>query len=149
MQPWDAPTKRLVVAAGGLSLAAGLLHLLVTPEHFEEWWGYGLFFAVTFAAQATNGLLLLWEASSRRERPLWWPRAWTAMLWVGIVGNVLLVGLWAYTRFVGVPAGPMAGEKEEMALLDLLTKVVEVSLVVALAGLVRFGQGEEVLGVSA
>ena len=29
-------------AATALSLIAGLVHLWVTPEHFEEWWGYGV-----------------------------------------------------------------------------------------------------------
>ena len=34
-----------------LSLIAGLIHLLVMPEHFEEWWGYGTFFLVAAVAQ--------------------------------------------------------------------------------------------------
>src|SRR5215212_4862247 len=31
-------------AAAALSLLAALVHLWVTAEHFEEWWGYGAFF---------------------------------------------------------------------------------------------------------
>jgi membrane protein YdbS with pleckstrin-like domain len=30
---WD------LYAAAALSLFAALIHLWVTPEHFEEWWG--------------------------------------------------------------------------------------------------------------
>jgi hypothetical protein len=108
--PWDSSTRRLVLAAGALSLVAGLLHLVVAPEHFAEWIGYGLFFVACFVAQGANGLLLLWEGNSGRVRPAWWPRAYRAMLVVGIVGNLLLIGLWAYTRSVGVPLGPAAGE---------------------------------------
>ena len=42
---------RTLYAAATLSLLAGLIHLWVTPEHFEEWWGYGVFFLVAAAAQ--------------------------------------------------------------------------------------------------
>ncbi len=140
---WDAPTRRLVLVAGSLSAIAGLLHLAVAPEHFEEWWGYGAFFVVCFVAQAANGAILLWEGYSPRPRPAWWPSGWRFMLACGLVGNVLLLALWAYTRFVGVPAGPMAGEKEEIGLMDLFTKTVELGLVVALLGLVRYGPRTE------
>ena len=43
--------ERTLYAAAALSLLAGLIHLWVTPEHFEEWWGYGDFFLVAGAAQ--------------------------------------------------------------------------------------------------
>jgi hypothetical protein len=43
--------ERTLYAAAALSLLAGLLHLWVTPEHFEQWWGYGAFFVVAAAAQ--------------------------------------------------------------------------------------------------
>ncbi len=36
--------SQVLYAAAGLSVAAALLHFWVTPEHFEEWWGYGAFF---------------------------------------------------------------------------------------------------------
>jgi hypothetical protein len=40
-----------ILYAAALSLVAGLVHLGVAPEHFEEWWGYGVFFLVASAAQ--------------------------------------------------------------------------------------------------
>jgi len=43
---------RVLYAAAALSLLAALIHLWVTPEHLEEWWGYGAFFLVTALAQA-------------------------------------------------------------------------------------------------
>ena len=39
-------SKSWLYAAAGLSVLAVLLHLLVMPEHFDEWLGYGLFFLV-------------------------------------------------------------------------------------------------------
>jgi hypothetical protein len=48
-------TSRLVTPPGtilypiaGFSLVAALIHLWVIPEHFEEWWGYVLFFRLIF-----------------------------------------------------------------------------------------------------
>jgi hypothetical protein len=46
----DRPTGVLYTVAA-LSLIAGLIHLWVVPEHFEEWWGYGVFFLVAALAQ--------------------------------------------------------------------------------------------------
>src|SRR5918911_173768 len=37
-------------------LGAGVVHLLVAPEHFQEWWGYGCFFLVLATFQTLYGL---------------------------------------------------------------------------------------------
>jgi hypothetical protein len=44
-QVTDRP-KGVLYTVAALSLLAGLIHLWVMPEHFEEWWGYGTFFLV-------------------------------------------------------------------------------------------------------
>jgi hypothetical protein len=60
-----------------LSLIAGLIHLWVMPEHFEEWWGYGTFFLVpaTVAVQSRVwvqdghvGKLLSWRMHRHARR---------------------------------------------------------------------------------
>ena len=40
-------------------LGAGAVHLLVAPEHFQEWWGYGCFFLVLATFQTLYKLLRL------------------------------------------------------------------------------------------
>ena len=58
-----APVRPLGVlyAAAALSLLAALIHLWVTPEHFEEWWGYGAFFLAAALAQALYApLVVVW-----------------------------------------------------------------------------------------
>src|ERR687884_675196 len=58
-----AGRERTLYAAAALSLLAGLIHLWVTPEHFEEWWGYGAFFLVAGAAPILYvPTVLLWPA---------------------------------------------------------------------------------------
>jgi uncharacterized membrane protein YraQ (UPF0718 family) len=52
-------SKSVLYPVAALSLIAGLIHVWVTPEHFEEWWGYGTFFLVAAAAQVVYVPLLL------------------------------------------------------------------------------------------
>ncbi len=78
-----------------LLLAAAILHLWEVDRHGRVWWGYGAFFVVIVVGQAVYSLLLPRLAEVR------------TFLVVGVVGNVALLGLWAWTRLVdGVPIGP-------------------------------------------
>lgn len=114
------PTKTLAFTAAGFSLLAALLHFYVTPEHFEEWWGYGAFFLVAAIAQALYAPLLI-------LRPA------TPLLIAGIAGNVAIVVLYIVTRTAGVPLfGPMAGDVEEFGLMDLTATGAELALIVLL-----------------
>jgi hypothetical protein len=120
--------------AGLLSLLGGLIHLGASPGHFAEWWGYGLFFLAAAAAQAVYGLLL-WTQGI--EGYGGWPAWRRRVYWAGIVGNLLLVGVWLVTRTVGVPVGPGAGEVEPFGVLDLSSKAVELATAAVLASLLR------------
>ena len=90
--------ERTLYAAAALSLLAGLIHLWVTPEHFEEWWGYGVFFLVAAAAQILYVPIVLLLPTR-------------IILLGGIAGNLAIVVLYLLTRTVGIPLfGPEAGE---------------------------------------
>ena len=117
--------QRLLSSAALFSLLAAVIHVWVMPEHFEEWWGYGLFFLVAAAAQALYADILL--------------RAPTAtVLRVGIVGNLAIIALWVVTRTIGIPVfGPHAGEIEDISAIDIASKLVEVLLVILLGVLLR------------
>jgi hypothetical protein len=92
----DRP-KGVLYTVATLSLLAALIHLWVTPEHFQEWWGYGAFFLVAAAAQVVYVPLLLR-----------WPNQ--TVLLLGIAGNSAVLLLYLFTRVVGVPLfGPEAG----------------------------------------
>ena len=110
-------SKLWLYAAAGLSVLAGLLHLIVMPEHFDEWLGYGLFFLVLALAQLVYSVLLLRRPSSR------------TVLVAGIVGNALIIGLWAVTRTVGIPLGPASGEVEAIGVVDTVSKLAELALI--------------------
>ncbi|MFO1532083.1 MAG: hypothetical protein ABR562_00045 [Thermoplasmatota archaeon] len=107
-----------VVAAGA--------HGFLAPEHFAEWWGYGLFFIFASALQAVWGLALLTNAINPKDSGPRWRRLKTGFLVLGILGNVTTIVLYVVTRTVGIPlAGPQAGVVEEVAVVDIFTKVVE------------------------
>jgi hypothetical protein len=114
--------ERMLYSAAALSFVAEAIHLWVAPEHYLEWLGYGVFFLVVAVFQGVLGAALLFRA-----------RRWIFLL--GALGNLAIVVLWAYTRTVAVPLGPMAGETEELGALDLACTSTEVVLVMLLAAL--------------
>ncbi len=114
-------SKRWLYGAAVLSFVAGLIHLVVGPEHFEEWLGYGLFFAVATVAQVMYALLIV----------AWKPTR--SLLLVGIIGNGLIIGLYLVTRTLGIPFfGPHAGDVEPVGVLDTISKIVELGLIACL-----------------
>jgi hypothetical protein len=113
-------------AVTALSLLAALIHLWVVPEHMEEWWGYGAFFAICAGAQGLYALALL----RRPGRPL---------LLLGVAGNLSILILWLVTRTTGIPLGPHAGEAEAVGALDLACTLAEVGIVVGLGVMVMRG----------
>ncbi len=113
-------SQLLLSTAALLSVAAAVIHVWVMPEHFEEWWGYGMFFLVAALTQALYAIVLL-----RTPTP--------TLLRVGIIGNVAIVALWVVTRTIGIPIfGPHAGEIEAIGAIDVASKLVEVLLIVVL-----------------
>jgi len=118
-QATDRP-KTVLYTVASLSLLAALIHLWVMPEHFQEWWGYGMFFLVATIAQVVYIPLLLR-----------WPNRSVFLL--GIAGNSAIVLLFLFTRVVGVPLfGPEAGEVEGVGIIDVCATSSEVAIVVAL-----------------
>jgi hypothetical protein len=110
-----AATLLPLVALAGAG-AAGV-HFVVMPEHFEEATIYGLFFLFAATSQLLYSAWLL-------IRPT------RALLAVGAVGNIVIVGLWLVTRLIGIPLGPGAGEIEEFGGLDLLATGFELTVVI-------------------
>lgn len=110
-------------AVSVLSLLAAVIHLWVTPEHFEEWWGYGIFFLAAAVAQGLYAPIMLW-------------RPGRTLLLAGLAGNLAIVILWLATRTTGIPLfGPHAGEIEEAGVLDFACTLAEVGIVI-LSGMV-------------
>ena len=144
-QPVGPVTLRAVVvtACALLSIGAAVIHFAVLGEHWQEWWGYGLFFAVAAWLQ------LAWAAVVvARPSP--------TLLVVGAVGSFAIAVLWLVTRTGGVPAGPAFGETESAAFADVLASVFEVllglgafAMVAARATRLTLGRGVGAVAIAA
>lgn len=114
-----------LVRATVLAVSLGLIHMLATPLYFDQWLGYGVFFFTAAVLQVMFSMALAVSPPNR------------ALLWIGIAGNVSIIALWAVTRTLGVPFGPMAGEVLPIGLLDGLAQILEVTQIVHLAVLLN------------
>ena len=129
--------SRLTWYAAGLSVAASILHGLVAPQHFTEWWGYGAFFVVAALAQMGFATLLLiapWRYDAtgglRADGDGGALRLYRLYLLLGVAGNAAIVVMYVVTRTVGIPIlGPEAGEVEPVGPIDVVSKTIEVVLI--------------------
>ena len=99
------PAGVVLVAAALCTSGAAAIHFAVTNAHFNEWWGFGVFFFLAGWVQ------LLWAAISVRVSS-------RGLLAIGLVGNASVVLLWLVTRTVGIPFGPDPGEVEALGWAD-------------------------------
>lgn len=125
-EPEHAPFElsmpaRVVLAV--LSAGAGVIHLVMMPSHWGEWTAEG----VGFAAAGWFGLVVALAVLTRPSRGL---------LVTAIVGNLVLIGLWAVSRIWGFPVGPHEGHAESVAFLDVSCVLLEAAFVVAAGVLV-------------
>jgi len=109
--------------AGLLSVAAGYIHVLYVPSHWQDWWAYGAFFLATGIFQTIYAVVVVR-----------WPTAMVAM--AGIVSNLAIVGMYFWSRTIGIPMGPHVHVKERVGTVDLATTAAEIVLVGALLLLV-------------
>src|SRR5207245_4405674 len=96
----------LLYWSSALSLAAGVIHLLITPDNFEEWWGYGLFFLAVAVVQLSFGALLLrmwWTAGASGRGGVGPADQRREVFLAAAIVNVALIGLFVLSRTVGVP----------------------------------------------
>ena len=118
--PLAAIPRRCLLRYAVASAAAGAaaIHYAVVAEHFEEWWGFGLFFALSALAQLLWAMLVV----TSRSRLL---------IWCGVVGNAAIVVLWIATRTVGTLVGPEPDTPEPAAVADSVATALELAIVFA------------------
>jgi hypothetical protein len=137
----DISSKRVLYWAAGLSVAAGLVHGIAAPEHLSEWWGYGVFFILAAMAQPLYGILLLlqpWRYDNRGDIRSDADRYARRYCLLGLTGNAAVIILYIITRTVGIPfLGPEAGEVEPVTAISLMSKTLEIALIVCLWLLIR------------
>jgi len=117
---WSAAALTAAVT----SLTAGWIHFAYMTSHWREWWAYGAFFLAMAVFQAAFAPAVLR-----------WPGLWTA--YIGIAGNLAVVGMYVLSRTNGVPLGPHTGVVEAATPVDLACTAGEIALVGILLGMVN------------
>ena len=139
VSPWPSPWSAGLVAL--LSGAAAAIHLAAGPEHVEALGDLGLGFY--WAALTQGGFALAWLVSARPTR----------LAWLGIALNAGLIGVWVWSRTIGVgflPDGP-----EPAGVADTITVLIEGALIGLLAHQLvtrsrwRLGDPTRLVGASA
>jgi hypothetical protein len=113
-------------------IVSGSAHGLVTQEHFQEWWGYGVFFLATAICLIGFGLALITDAIDPRYMPGDVNRVRRLMYALGAIGNMSILGLYLLTRTTGIPFGPGSGSVESVGMIDLVAKTAEMLATVGL-----------------
>jgi hypothetical protein len=112
---------------GSLALAsasAALTHVMAASHHFSEWWLFGTGFVVMAVLQLVNAIAL------ERTR-------WRVAVGAAVLINAPIVVLWVWSRTLGLPFGPEAGEAEAVGVADALCTVTEVALMGGAIALLR------------
>lgn len=106
------------------SIAAGVIHAAVVPEHLEEEWIFGVFFIAVAGFQTGWAIRVLFRPS--------------AILYeIGALGNGALIGIWVVSRTVGLPIGSDAWMLERVGTADITATLLELLLFVGSLVLVQ------------
>jgi hypothetical protein len=117
----------LLGALAALSVGAAAIHFAVIFEHFDEYSLYGVFFLVLAWAQLVWPAVLVALSLAAR-----WLAAW---LWLGIVGNAIVLVIYFSSRSIGLPIGPDTKTVEAWGGLDLVCSIEEILLIVIAAAI--------------
>lgn len=117
---------------GASLLLSASVHGLLTPDHFHEWWGYGVGFLAASLFLAGFGLLMITDAIQPPYMPGNPERARLIAYVVGIAGTLALTGLYVVTRTLGFPFGPAFGSVEAVAGPDVVAISAQALAVVGL-----------------
>lgn len=114
LRPSHSPVARICAAV--LVFGAGVVHLAVAPDHFEEYVVFGLFFTLSGLAQLGAAVVVLLRPSRR-------------LLVVTAAATTAFVLLWLVSRTLGLPLGPEPWRPEAIGVPDVLCEALEVASV--------------------
>lgn len=108
--------RRAEIGLGAaLSAGAAAIHLAAGPGHVETLGDLGLGFYWAAVFQAAFAVALFARPRSRR------------LAWTGIGLNLALIGAWAWSRVIGLPAVP--GGPEAVGIADGTAVVLQIALI--------------------
>jgi stress up-regulated protein Nod 19 len=103
----------LAAVVGVLAVGAGVLHLLAARDHLEHPL-IAAFFVNLACAQIAWAALVVWQRSS-------------LVLKAGIIGNLIVVGIWMMSRTTGIPLFEVTSEVEPIGFADAAATLFELT----------------------
>jgi hypothetical protein len=133
--------KNIFISIAVLTMASGIIHILLVKEHMEESYMWGIGFLVMGISQLIyGGVFIIFVDNLRRLLK----RAVILSLYsIGIIGNTLLVAIFVYVRLFVPPFSPEAIPVNEIEVNGILTVVMEIFIVGLLVYLVKRERVEE------
>jgi hypothetical protein len=114
--------EELALVAAVLVFASSFIHSNMIASHFEEYWLFGVFFAVVTCLQAIWTVLIFQHPGNRR------------VLVAGAVGTAAIIAVWLISRTSGLPFGPHPGVPEAVGVVDVVSTLDEAAALVLLLG---------------
>ncbi len=110
------PTERSLLTV--LSLGAAAIHFGAAPDHFAEYWLFGVAFTVVAWFQS------IWAA-------IWVyvPRPPRSLAVLAILVNAGTIGVWFLSRTAGLPIGSTPGVAEPLGAADVIADLFELALI--------------------
>ena len=125
---------------GMLSIAVGLIHILLVNEHMTESYIWGIAFLAMGIPQLGYGILMIFaERLGTTTRKVLYE--------IGIAGNMLLVFVLISVRLFVPPFSPEETPVRELELNGVLTVVIELFIVALLTYLVKERKQEDITQV--
>jgi hypothetical protein len=126
---------------GILSIAVGIIHILLVNEHMTESYIWGIAFLVMGVPQLGYGIVMLFaERLGTNSRKVLYD--------LGIAANVLFVIIFVSVRLVVPPFSPEGTPVRELELNGVLTVVIELFIVALLVYMTRVKKIEQVIGLA-
>ncbi|MEK6918411.1 MAG: hypothetical protein AABW73_00040 [Nanoarchaeota archaeon] len=126
--------RPLLLLTATLSIATGLIHATYIRAHFAEWYLYGWFFITAAMLQIIYGIILIIGARGKKRIKR---KTIMTYYWTAIIGNILIITLYIITRTIGIPLGPQAGVAEGVGVIDIISKILEVGIIIYTAILIK------------
>jgi hypothetical protein len=126
--------KNIYISVAVLTMAAGIIHILLIKEHMEEsyMWGIGCI-AMGISQLIYGGVFILFANNLRR---LFKGSVVMSLYSIGIIGSILLAAIFVYVRLFVPPFSPEAipvNEIEFNGIFTVTMKIFIVGLLVYLA----------------
>jgi hypothetical protein len=133
--------KNIFISIAALTMAAGVIHILLVKEHMEESYMWGIGFVVMGILQLMYGGVFIVFANNLRR--LFKGSVVRSFYSIGIIGNILLVAIFIYVRLFVPPFSPEAIPVNEIQANGVLTVVMEIFIAGLLVYLVERQRVEE------